>query len=232
MTVWKLEGYNTDSRHNDVRYRAYTTSQKKAELFKKIPKIRFTDSGHGIVFSAFEAKGPRLPTISTLADYVSEEMAKLAPKPVPKQSRAALLEELSRLKAETPDNGDRSGHDLPEALREFMADRGRLLAYGDADLIREAIAQLSRLKAGEQPTDKEADLRALGVAPAAPRERETLTEQELYYLRSIKRSLDEWYSLAPRGGLGGEVLADNRDWLDCFIDQHTRALAPSTSGGK
>lgn len=61
----------------------------------------------------------------------------------------SALEELSRLKAETPDNGDRSGHDLPEALREFMADRGRLLAYGDADLIREAIDQLSRLKAGE-----------------------------------------------------------------------------------
>lgn len=89
------------------------------------------------------------------------------------------------------------------------------------------------------PRDRTTDLervfrlvRELLSAPAAPRERETLTEQELYYLRSIKRSLDEWYSLAPRGGLGGEVLADNRDWLDCFIDQHTRALAPSTSGGK
>jgi hypothetical protein len=33
----------------DVRYRAYTTSVAKAEAFKRVPKIQFTDSGHGVV---------------------------------------------------------------------------------------------------------------------------------------------------------------------------------------
>jgi hypothetical protein len=33
----------------DVRYRAYTQSVAKAEAFKRVPKIQFTDSGHGVV---------------------------------------------------------------------------------------------------------------------------------------------------------------------------------------
>jgi hypothetical protein len=76
MPTWMLEGYSTDRRSEDVRYRSYTTSQKKAEAFRRIPKIRFTDSGHGIVFSAFETTGqPRKPIIRTLADYVSSHLS-------------------------------------------------------------------------------------------------------------------------------------------------------------
>lgn len=56
----------------DCRYRDYTTSAKKAEAFQNIPKIRFTDSGHGIVPSVNIHHGRRLPTIRVLADYVRE----------------------------------------------------------------------------------------------------------------------------------------------------------------
>jgi hypothetical protein len=50
-----------------------------------------------------------------------------------------------------------------------------------------------------------------------------LGEDDLYYLRSILRQLRELRRAVKRGpSLGGEVLADNIDWLDCFIDKHTR----------
>lgn len=55
------------------------------------------------------------------------------------------------------------------------------------------------------------------------------SDSTLYYLKSVKRSLDELNKLyvesqvqiddiPPGPTLGGEVLADNRDWLDCHID--------------
>jgi len=77
MTTWLLEAYGTDSRYSDdVRFRAYTTSRKKAEAFKAIPRIQFTDSGHGIVFWAEELppRTPRKPTRRGLTDYISEHM--------------------------------------------------------------------------------------------------------------------------------------------------------------
>ena len=52
-----------------------------------------------------------------------------------------------------------------------------------------------------------------------------LSDNDLYYLRSIKRQLDEVKeALADTAAfsLGGMALADNLDWLDCFIDKHTR----------
>ena len=78
MTVYLLEGYNTDSRYmDDIRYRAYTTSKKKADAFNKIPKIQFTDSGHGIVFSASEYRGKQKPTRYELDRYVREHLERL-----------------------------------------------------------------------------------------------------------------------------------------------------------
>jgi len=80
MAVYLLEGYNTDSRYSaDVRYREYTTSKRRAELFDKIPKIQFSDSGHGIVFSATEHKGHRKPRRTELFHYVFEQIGKLTP---------------------------------------------------------------------------------------------------------------------------------------------------------
>lgn len=74
MTTYCLELRSTESR-DDCRYRDYTTSEKKAVAFRNIPKIRFTDSGHGIVPSVYVHTGKRLPTIRTLADYVREHVS-------------------------------------------------------------------------------------------------------------------------------------------------------------
>lgn len=47
------------------------------------------------------------------------------------------------------------------------------------------------------------------------------THRDLYYLRSIKRNLDELRGLINASptiyGLADVTLDDNRDWLDCFI---------------
>lgn len=73
MPVWELIGYNTDSRYDDVRHREYTQSEKRADAFAQIPKIQFTDSGHGIVFAAREHSGKRKPTVNL--SYVGEQLA-------------------------------------------------------------------------------------------------------------------------------------------------------------
>lgn len=77
MTTWLLEAYGTDSRYgNDVRYRTYTVSRKRAEAFARIPRIQFTDSGHGIVFHATELppRAKRLPVVYGLSDYITEHL--------------------------------------------------------------------------------------------------------------------------------------------------------------
>ena len=54
-----------------------------------------------------------------------------------------------------------------------------------------------------------------------------MTENDLYYLRSIHRQLAELKeALADTKSfsLGGMALADNLDWLDCFIDAQERAI--------
>jgi hypothetical protein len=78
VTTWMLEAYGTDSRYaDDVRYRAYTRSAKKAEAFRRIPRIQFTDRGHGIVFTATEVppRTKRLPLRYSLSDYIAEALA-------------------------------------------------------------------------------------------------------------------------------------------------------------
>jgi len=78
--IYELIAYNTDSRYpQDVRYRTYTSSKRVAEIFNKIPKIQFTDSGHGIVFSAREKeKGIRYPERRELWDYVSKHTTRIS----------------------------------------------------------------------------------------------------------------------------------------------------------
>jgi len=51
-----------------------------------------------------------------------------------------------------------------------------------------------------------------------------MNEDDLYYLRSILGNLREFRSMCDGEGsmLGHEVLADNIDWLDCFIERHTK----------
>lgn len=55
-----------------------------------------------------------------------------------------------------------------------------------------------------------------------------LSQHDLFYLRSIKRNLDELNGLsasmaeATGYGTADAALDDNRNWLNCFIDQHER----------
>ena len=67
--IYELIAFNTESYHN-VRYRNYTSSKKKADQFNNIPKIQFTDSGHGIVFSSSELVGKKKSIIKDLDRYV------------------------------------------------------------------------------------------------------------------------------------------------------------------
>ena len=73
MTVYCLELRST-ANWQDVRYREYTTSAKKASLFKTVPRISFTDSGHGIVPSVREHRGRREPRNMLLCDHVQDHM--------------------------------------------------------------------------------------------------------------------------------------------------------------
>lgn len=79
MTVWVLEGYDTGAHnyrgYDGVRHREYTSSRRTAELFEQVPRIDFTDSGHGIVFSATEHRGRRKPV--RRYEHVREHMARL-----------------------------------------------------------------------------------------------------------------------------------------------------------
>jgi hypothetical protein len=98
MTVYVLEAYNTDSRYpNDIRYREYTTSKTKADLFNKIPKIQFTDSGHGICFYAREHKGHHKELRHELSEYVFTNMLKLKPHKTKKPTKTDILNMLKRL---------------------------------------------------------------------------------------------------------------------------------------
>jgi hypothetical protein len=77
--IFELLGYSTEEHGEDaVRYRAYTSSYRKADAFAKIKRINFTDSGHGIVFVAEKKTGPRKPTRYGCEAHVKAELARIA----------------------------------------------------------------------------------------------------------------------------------------------------------
>ena len=76
MTTFCLEMRSTAD-WNDLRYREYTSSRRKAELFQKVPRISFTDSGHGIVPHVREYSGRREPLNMMLANYVQEHITRM-----------------------------------------------------------------------------------------------------------------------------------------------------------
>lgn len=53
--------------------------------------------------------------------------------------------------------------------------------------------------------------------------------KRIYYLESIARNLKELATIARGHGhsIGSEVLADNRDWLDCYIETLKRPVQQS-----
>ena len=78
--IWSLEAYNTETR--TVLYRKYTSSKRLAEKFKLIPKIQFSDSGHGIVFSSFRHEGRGRRRMAGIGDVywntrINEELKKV-----------------------------------------------------------------------------------------------------------------------------------------------------------
>jgi len=75
MSLYCLEMRSTQQ-WSDVRYRQYTRSLARACKFELVPKIQFTDSGHGIVPVVTEhlRMHPRQRTISILSDYVQKHM--------------------------------------------------------------------------------------------------------------------------------------------------------------
>lgn len=76
MTRYCLELRSTAD-WGDVRYRDYTTSKSKAERFRSVAKVQFTDSGHGLVPYVSSDGAPRGPKVGILADYVREQMRAL-----------------------------------------------------------------------------------------------------------------------------------------------------------
>jgi hypothetical protein len=131
MAIYELIAYNTDSRYReDVRYREYTTSKKRADLFNKIQKIQFSDSGHGIVFLGKEHTGRREPIKRELSSYVSEQMLKLNP-----PSKKILTPKQYK---------QRAAPDMYEALKNLVNRVDRGLALGeklDIEPARQAIAK-------------------------------------------------------------------------------------------
>lgn len=112
--VWELLGYGTDSRYSDdVRYREYTTSKRTAELFEQVPRIQFTDSGHGIVFSARVHRGARKPT--RRMEHVEKHMARLRAEAKPAQRQPSAL---------------RAERDRYREALERIAEQGAALAPG------------------------------------------------------------------------------------------------------
>lgn len=76
MAVWALIGFSTEEYGDDaVRHREYTSSVSTAKLFSQVPRVQFTDSGHGIVFSAYPHRGKRKPV--RRMEHVAKHMARL-----------------------------------------------------------------------------------------------------------------------------------------------------------
>lgn len=73
---------------DDVRYREYTSSERKAEAFKSVPSIKFTDSGHHIIPVVREHSGRRKPTNRMLREHVDEAMRGALPRVASHAERA------------------------------------------------------------------------------------------------------------------------------------------------
>lgn len=72
--LWMLVAYNTEN-SADVRFRVYTRSWFRMSVFEKIPKIQFSDSGHGVVFVAREVPDrtyPEIKGINSCRDHVRQ----------------------------------------------------------------------------------------------------------------------------------------------------------------
>lgn len=68
MTYYELYGMSTEDQK--LRYRAYTTSERVAKEFEAaVPKIQFSDSGHGVVFG-YRLAPSKKPRITECEEHV------------------------------------------------------------------------------------------------------------------------------------------------------------------
>lgn len=120
----------------DVRYREYTCSKKKADLFKQVPKIRFTDTAHHIIPVVKEHSGRREPRNAMLADHVQSSIVSLNLSELQTRMKEKLLPKV---------HGD-----VIEALtqaQEYFEDRADVVdgSYGEPHPNREmSLAQLCK----------------------------------------------------------------------------------------
>jgi len=86
---YELIAYGTENRgySEDIRYREYTTSERKAKLFEQIPKIQFSDSGHGVVFHSrkMEYGQKKEKEIFMLSKYVRTHLDLIAAQEKPEK---------------------------------------------------------------------------------------------------------------------------------------------------
>jgi len=78
MSVWCCIGYSTEEQgENKIRHRVYTQSEITAEAWRRIPRIDFTDSGHGIAFTSYAHNGKRKLEKLDLYRHVDEHLPRL-----------------------------------------------------------------------------------------------------------------------------------------------------------
>lgn len=138
MTTYCLEMRSTAD-WQDCRYREYTTSKKKAELFKQVPKIRFTDSGHGIVPAVREHSGRREPRNMMLQDHVLASIIELNLAPIRELAKKATAKPAPEVHGDVIEA-------LTQAL-EYFEDHSDVVdgSYGEPSPNREmSLAQLCR----------------------------------------------------------------------------------------
>jgi 3-methyladenine DNA glycosylase/8-oxoguanine DNA glycosylase len=131
VTTFCLEMRSTAD-WKDVRYREYTSSAKKADLFKRVPAIRFTDTAHHIIPVVKEHSGRREPRNTMLQDHVVTAIV-------------AINQQQAKLKRATKVHGDVI-EALTQAL-EYFEDREDVVdgSYGEPSPNREmSLAQLCR----------------------------------------------------------------------------------------
>jgi hypothetical protein len=138
MTTFCLEMRSTAD-WQDVRYREYTSSKRKADLFKQVPKIRFTDTAHHIIPVVKEHRGRREPRNMMLQDHVLAAIIEL--------NLAPIRELANRAAAKRP---TKVHGDVIEALtqaQEYFEDRADVVdgSYGEPSPNREmSLAQLCK----------------------------------------------------------------------------------------
>lgn len=128
MPSYVLEMRST-ANWQDVRYREYTTSAKKAAIFKGVPKIAFTDSGHGIIPVVREHSGRREPRNMMLCDHVQDYIKAVGQRPqrrlppIPKLLEDALRPFVEAYVKDADQIGDSDLYDeQPRSVRVTLGD--------------------------------------------------------------------------------------------------------------